>query len=646
MTTPDQAQQHSIVVGTAGHIDHGKTVLVRALTGIDTDRLPEEKRRGITVDLGFARCDLESSSGGRLALDIIDVPGHKQFVRNMLAGAGGIDLVMLVISAAEGVMPQTEEHLSICGLLGIRRGLVVLTKADLVSKERLGVVCEEVRAALQTSFLKDAPIVPVSAHSSFGMPALRTALSRLAEQTPVRSHAGLPRLPLDRAFVMKGFGTVVTGTLQSGSLSVGQTLTIEPGGKPVRVRGLQRQGRSYPEALAGSRVALNLSGIEVGEVWRGDTLVHASTPQAVDIIDAEITLLSDAPEVSHRARVRLHSFTSETIATVSIYGYRTIAARANQIVRLKLAKPIVLIPGDRFVLRRLSPAQTIGGGWVIDSHPAARTAKKKAFAWLQQVLEKMKDGAEEDQLQLRVERSESTGVGLGQLAREMGWTVEAVHAAVQPRLKSGSLQLLSQKLLISRTALQIAGEQVLKMVPAASAGASPVGIRQSELRSQSHLPVEVFAALLTDLAQHKRTLLRGEPGNEMVYAPGADVDAPDPNGARIAALADLYRRAELSPPAFAEAMRALHLSEKEARAYITLLLRDKTLIKLATDDVFIHHLAVKGLEKTIRMLKGQTLDVGRLKQITGLSRKFAIPLLEHLDRQRITRREGATRIVL
>ena len=246
MTTPDQARQHSVVVGTAGHIDHGKTVLVRALTGIDTDRLPEEKRRGITVDLGFARCDLESSSGARLSLDIIDVPGHKQFVRNMLAGAGGIDLVMLVISAAEGVMPQTEEHLAICGLLGIRRGLVVLTKADLVSKERLGVVCEEVRAALQTSFLKDAPIVPVSAHSSFGMPALRTALSRLAEQTPVRSNAGLPRLPIDRAFVMKGFGTVVTGTLQSGSLSVGQTLTIEPGGKPVRVRGLQRQGRSYP----------------------------------------------------------------------------------------------------------------------------------------------------------------------------------------------------------------------------------------------------------------------------------------------------------------------------------------------------------------------------------------------------------------
>lgn len=646
MTTPDQTRQHSVVVGTAGHIDHGKTVLVRALTGIDTDRLPEEKRRGITVDLGFARCDLESSSGARLSFDIIDVPGHKQFVRNMLAGAGGIDLVMLVISAAEGVMPQTEEHLAICGLLAIRRGLVVLTKADLVSEEQLELVCEEVRAALRTSFLKDAPIVPVSAHSGIGMPALRTALSRLAEQTPARSNAGLPRLPIDRAFVMKGFGTVVTGTLQSGSLSVGQTLTIEPGGKPARVRGLQRQGQSCTEVLAGSRVALNLSGIEVSEVRRGDTLVLPSTLRAVDSLDAEITLLTDAPDVPHRARLRLHSFTSDTIAAISIYGYRRIAAGASQIVRLKLAKPVVLVPGDRFVLRRLSPAQTIGGGRVIDSYPAAHTSKKKALGWLQQVLEKMKDASEADQLQLRVERCESTGIDLGQLADEMGWTAGAVHAAVQPKLRSGSLQLLSQKLLISSSALRTAGEQVLKMLPAASSGASPVGIRQSELRSQSHLPVEVFGALLTDLAQQRRILLRGEPGNEMVYAPGADVDAPDPNAARIAALADLYRRAELSPPAFPDAIHELHFSEKDARAYVTLLLRDKTLIKIATDDVFIHHLAVEALEKTIRGLKGQTLDVGRLKQITGLSRKFAIPLLEHLDRQRITRREGATRIVL
>ena len=646
MTAPDPAKEHSIVVGTAGHIDHGKTLLVRALTGVDTDRLPEEKRRGITVDLGFARCVLESAARVRLALDIIDVPGHKQFVRNMLAGAGGIDLVMLVISAAEGVMPQTEEHLAICGLLGIRRGLVVLTKADLVSEEQLGVVCEEVRAALRTSFLRDAPIVSVSAQTGFGMPALRRALAQLAEQTAARSHTGLPRLPIDRAFVMKGFGTVVTGTLQSGVLRVGETLTMEPGGKPVRIRGLQRQGRSCTEALAGSRVALNLSGVEVGEVRRGDTLVLASTPQAVETIDAEVTLLPDAPEITHRARLRLHSFTSETIATVSIYGYHPVAGGASQIVRLKLAKPIVLVPGDRFVLRRLSPAQTIGGGRVIDAHPALRTTRKKAFAWLQRVLATMNNGAGGEQLQLRVERRASTGSTLGQMAHEMGWSVEAVRAAVQPGLSSGSLRLLSEKLLISSDAWQIAGESLLKLVPAATAGATPVGIRQSELRSQSHLPLEVFAALITELAQQGRLLLRGEPGSEMVYPPGAAVDAPDPNAGRIAALAELYRRAALNPPALAEAMRVLHLSEKDARAYLTVLLRNKTFVKLGAEDIFMHHQPLAALEQTIRKLKGQTLDVGRLKQMTGLSRKFAIPLLEHLDRQRITRRDGTTRIVL
>lgn len=640
--TADPGKQHSIVVGTAGHIDHGKTALVGALTGIDTDRLPEEKRRGITVDLGFARCDLESSSDGPLSLDIIDVPGHKQFVRNMLAGAGGIDLVMLVISAAEGIMPQTEEHLAICDLLGIRRGLVVLTKCDLVSEEQLGLVCEEVRSALQKSFLKDAPILPVSAHSGFGISALRTALTRLAVQIPVRSHTGLPRLPLDRAFVIKGFGTVVTGTLQSGTLSLGQSLAIEPGGALVRVRGMQRQGRICQEASAGTRVALNLSGIEVSGVRRGDTLVLPSTLQAVDTVDAEITLLPDSPAISHRTRVRLHSFTSETIATVSIYGYRTMAAGSSQMVRLKLAEPIVIVPGDRFVLRRLSPAQTIGGGRLIDSHPAPHTSKKTALAWL----DRMKDASEADQIQFRVERRETEGIGIARLAQEMGWTVGAIQAAMQPMQRRGSLRFLGSKLLISSTALKKAGEQILILVSSASAGAVPVGIPKGELHNQLHLQAEVFHAVLADLVEQKHIVLRGEPGGEVLYSHDAKLDAPDPNAGRIAALAELYREAGLNPPLFRDAIRMLQFSEKDARTLVTLLLRDKTLIKLASDDVFMHHLAIDGLEKMIRVLKGQSLDVGRLKQITGLSRKYAIPLLEYLDRQRITRRQGETRIVL
>jgi selenocysteine-specific elongation factor len=642
MTSSGEPVQHSVVVGTAGHIDHGKTVLVRALTGIDTDRLPEEKRRGITVDLGFARCELDAPSGGRLSLDIIDVPGHRQFVRNMLAGAGGIDLVMLVISAAEGVMPQTEEHLAICELLGIRRGLVVLTKTDLVPEEQLRIVCEEVRTALRPSFLADAAIIPVSAQSGMGMPELRASLSRLAAQTAVRTDGGLPRLPLDRAFVMKGFGTVVTGTLQSGTLSTGQSLTLEPGARPVRVRGLQRHGRSCTEVRAGSRVAVNLSGVEVGEVHRGDTLVLPETLHAVDTFDAEMTLLPDAPELCHRARVRLHCFTAETVATVSVYGYRTIKAGGRGIVRLKLAKPIVLVPGDRFVLRRLSPAQTIGGGRVLDAHPAARTPKRKAWAWL----EATKDASELKQVQLRVERRDLAGIGLMQLAREMGWTADAARVALQPLLRSGTMQLLSERLLIGNAALQSAGAQVLKLLPAISAAEPSPGVRLSDLRSQSQRAPEVFTAAIARLVQQQQLLLRGAPGTEVVYPPGAKLDGPDPNAARVAALGALYRRAALNPPSFADAVRQLGFSEKDARTYTTALLRDKTLLKIAPDDIFMHRDALEGLEKTIRTLKGQALDVGRMKQITGLSRKYAIPLLEYLDRQRVTRRQGDSRIVL
>lgn len=641
MTLSEPAAGRSIVVGTAGHIDHGKTALVHALTGINTDRLPEEKRRGITVDIGFARLSVTSSSGDPLSLEIIDVPGHKQFVRNMLAGAGGIDMVLLVISAAEGVMPQTEEHLAICGLLGIERGVVVLSKADLVSNDQLEATCKHVRERFWSSFLKDAPMVAVSAQAGSGISELRAIITRLAEAIPIRREEGVPRLPIDRAFVMRGFGTVVTGTLRSGRLETGQGLVIEPGGKTVRIRGLQRHGLSQANADAGSRVALNLSGVEVTEVRRGDTLVVPSTIHAVDTIDAEILLLPGA-EVQHRDRVRLHSGTSETIAKVSIYGYSAVGQGETRIVRLTLSKPVVLLPGDRFVLRRLSPAQTVGGGRVIDAHPAARTPKKKALSWLKQI----KDASMVNRMLLRVERRESNGILLHQLAREMGWRDETIRQAVRPALETGALRLINDKLLMSDSAWQGAAQQILDVLPRVSAGGAPAGVRQGELRSRSNLPAEVFIAELEDLSRLGRILLHGEPGNAMVYPAGTVLDAQDPNAVRIEEMATLYLRSKLNPPGFLEVIRELQLSEKEARAYATILLRNKTLVKLTPDDLFIHRQATEDLQNMVRGLKGQTLDVGRLKQITGLSRKYAIPLLEYLDRQQITRRQGTTRIIL
>lgn len=643
MTTADQGLRRSFVLGTAGHIDHGKTMLVRALTGVDTDRLPEEKRRGITVDLGFATFDVQTAAGVQVRLDVIDVPGHKQFVRNMLAGAGGIDAVMLVISAQEGVMPQTQEHLAICGLLGIPRGLIALSKCDLVSEEQVEDVCERVRAALEGSFLENAPIVPVSAQTGFGMSSLRKELARLAEQVPVRSASGLPRLPLDRSFVMKGFGTVATGTLQTGTLTVGQTLTLEPGGTQVRIRGLQRQGCSQREVFAGSRVALNLSGIEVKEVRRGATLVLPHSLRAVEIIDAELTLLRGAPELPHRARVRLHSFTSESVATVSVYGYGSVASGARQIVRLKLANPLLMVPGDRFVLRRLSPAQTIGGGRVLDAAPAARTHRKKALAWLEQ----LRDASPAQQLSLRVERRGVVGISSLQLAEEMGWASELVGATLQPILASGWLNLLSHGIVISHSALQEAGKAIVgRFGSSPSLGKLPAGIRLIELRNQARLSAEFFDAALALLLAEQRLVVTGEAGQEQVYPPGAAPTGPRPDHDKMSVLAESYRRAGLNPPAFSDVLRELRFAEKDARGYITSLLREKTLVKIAAADVFMHGAALADLEAKICVLKGQTLDVGRLKQITGLSRKYAIPLLEYLDRQRITRRQGETRIVL
>jgi selenocysteine-specific elongation factor len=348
----------SVVIGTAGHIDHGKTTLVRALTGVDTDRLPEEKRRGITIDLGFASLDAATEDNNPLRISFVDVPGHKLFIRNMLAGAGCVDAALLVISAEEGVKPQTEEHLAICSLLGVCRGLTAITKVDAVSPERLAEVHSEIRTFVRGTFLDGASILPVSALTGQGLDDLRRELLVLTMKTSVANPHHLPRLPLDRAFVMKGFGTVVTGTLLSGEFHLGESLSLEPGGCSVRVRGMQTHGHPEEHARSGSRVALNLAGIEVSEASRGQTLVAQETLTAVTTIDVEASLLPGAGSLKHRSRVHFHAFTSETPATVSLYGYDSVEPGSHRFMRLRLHKPIVLVPGDRFVLRQrtASPA--------------------------------------------------------------------------------------------------------------------------------------------------------------------------------------------------------------------------------------------------------------------------------------------------
>jgi selenocysteine-specific elongation factor len=627
----------SIVVGTAGHIDHGKTTLVRALTGVDTDRLPEEKRRGITIDLGFASLDAAAADNSPLRISFVDVPGHKLFIRNMLAGAGCIDAVLLVVSAEEGVKPQTEEHLAICSLLGVCRGLTVITKVDAVSPGRLEEVCSEIGTFLKGTFLdgNHAGILPVSAQTGQGLDHLRRELLLLAMKTAVPSPHHLPRLPLDRAFVMKGFGTVVTGTLLSGEFHVGESLALEPGSRSVRVRGMQTHGRPEEYARAGSRVALNLAGIEVSEASRGQTLVGQETLTAVTTIDVEASLLSGSLNLKHRSRVHFHAFTSETLATVSLYGYDSAEPGSHRFMRLRLHKPIVLVPGDRFVLRQCSPPATIGGGRVLDAQPLPNLRKGRCLTWL----EALKHASLEEQIRLRIARRGTAGLAMRKLMAETGLTQEALHMLTEPLVSSKRLLRIPDNVLLTEEAFASATESMISRLKTDTRSA---GLSRSELKGQTGLSKEIFDFLLEKLVREQRLRVQ----DALVYASGSHPQLPGPDLKSLSAITTAYESAGLTAPSASEVATMLNLKESEMRRLMTLLLRDKILVKIGTDGLYIHQRALETLRGRMRELRGQTLDVARFKQMTGLSRKYAIPLLEYLDRQRVTRKDGDLRLVL
>jgi selenocysteine-specific elongation factor len=629
----------SFVIGTAGHIDHGKTALIRALTGVDTDRLPEEKRRGITVDLGFASLTAELPNTTEVQISFIDVPGHALFVRNMLAGAGGIDAVLLVISAEEGVKPQTEEHLAICRLLGIERGITVLTKIDAVGDDRLRDVRSAVEHFLAGTFLdtSDTTIIPVSAHSGAGMDGLKAALISLAARIPPRNSDALPRLPLDRAFAMKGFGTVVTGTLLSGSLKAGQPVTVEPGSRSARIRGIQVHGRVAQTVNAGTRVALNLGGIEVAGLLRGDTLVEPASIVAVDLIDVELELLAHASPLKHRATVHFHAFASECMATVSLYGYEALAPGTSRVARLRLSKPVVLLPGDRFVIRQGTPLFTVGGGRVLDAHPLARLPKAACHAWLQQ----LQGAGASEQIALRVIRRGTFGITVRALSAETGTTPDALLAALAEPMKSGRITLLPGGLLLSRESLDAAASLVLSEFERRTNDSAARSMKQSELKSQTRLVTEVFEFVLRRLEDERKLRFHNE-SVERVDGGGASAA----EASRLAAIEAAYKKAGLSAPSTDELAAQMEIPPGEMRRLITHLLREKILVRLGGDSLCVHQRAVAELSQSIQALRGQSIDVTKFKQLAGVSRKYAIPLLEYLDRERITRREGDHRVVL
>jgi selenocysteine-specific elongation factor len=628
----------SIVMGTAGHIDHGKTALVFALTGTDTDRLPEEKTRGITIDLGFASLTLNNLAGSTIDLSLIDVPGHHAFIRNMMAGAGGIDCVLLVVAADEGVKAQTAEHLAICSLLGVRHGIIALTKSDAVSAERLQQARDQVRTLVQDTFLKNAPLFAVSARTREGLVDLKQALYELALKIPAHSTESILRLPLDRSFSMRGFGTVVTGTLHAGIVHSGDTVELQPKGRVVRVRGIQVHNKAAMEIQAPARVALNLTGIEVGEVGRGDTVVPPDSLLPVSTVDVELTVLPGATPLKHRGKLGMHAFTSETLATVLMYEPDDQPADAIRLARLRLSGPMLLVPGDRFVLRRRSPAEIIGGGSVIDAHPLPRLRKAAAREWLQS----MQNASPEQQILARVRRRGIEGISLAALRQETGLNDEAIRRYTAAPL--AARQLIGVKIQdvdVDRFLQPDALVEAVELLFEELKRNHSRSISRAELQSKTRLQEWVFSLAVQRLLETKPVRLVG---GQLSISTNSSADGAQTEV--LAKIEGLYRHSGLASPLVSEVASTLRIPLKDLPPLITVLVRSGKLIRMGSDNLLTHADALAKIKADLMKHRGQTFDVTRFKTFTGLTRKHAIPLLEHLDGARVTLNRNGIRTVL
>jgi len=629
-----------LIIGTAGHVDHGKTALVRALTGIDTDRLKEEKERGISIELGFAALTLP---GGRRA-GIVDVPGHERFIKNMLAGAGGFDLVMLVIAADEGVMPQTREHLDIIQLLQVSKGVVAITKADLVDKEWLDLVKEEVLDFLQGTVLEDAPLVTVSAVTGQGLPELLSVLASLAEDARPRAASGPPRLPVDRVFTITGFGTVVTGTLQSGTLGLGDTVEVLPRGTVSRVRSLQVHGKKAEKAAAGQRVAVNLTGLEVEAVERGSVVVGPQSLKAALRLDARVLLLKSAGRpLKNRARVRFYLGTKESLGRVVLLDREELEPGQTAFVQMELEEPVVSARRDRFVIRSYSPMSTIGGGSVID--PAARKHRRfrKEVLGALATLEKGSPAELVQQVLLSnpaLHQEEDVAAAAGLPATETGKAVQfLVEGGSVKRVAGEGKTYLAAAEVYGRWASDIAGllqgyhrEYSLRD-----------GYPKEELRSRKFASFnsKLFQFLLQSLEQDG--LIKNMP--QTVALPDFN---PGPGAGQEKALNTvrrLVREAGFQPPAWGELCRLAGLNEGAGQEILQYLLRTGEMVKIE-GDIFYHQESLTEARRLVADYlsdKGEIL-VGELRDLLKTSRKYALPLMEYFDRERITRRVGDKRL--
>lgn len=636
----------SIIVGTAGHIDHGKSSLVQALTGKDPDRLPEEKKRGITIDLGFADLDL-----GDLRLGFVDVPGHERFVKNMLAGVHGIDLVALVIAADEGVMPQTQEHFDICRLLGVRQGLVVITKTDLVEEELLSLVTAEVEELVDGTFLQGAPVVLVSAKTGQGLDQLRSALREVGTKVPARSSDFVTRLPIDRAFTMKGFGTVVTGTLVSGEIAEADDLELLPVGNRVRARGLQVHGDAVSRAGPGQRTAVNLAGVDISDVQRGMVLAKSGRLRPTQIVDVELTMLPGAPRpIRTRSRVRLHIGSAEVLARVRVLNdVGEISPGKTDFAQLRLESPVVILNGDRFILRSYSPSETIAGGLALD--PFAIKHRGRDLAAISQRLALLKDQNAKVRFNAFVEAAGDMGLKPEDLAARFGWNDSVLSRVGSEAMDSGSIVEANGHYMEKESIDRLSRSVIHEVKKHHQREPLARGLPRETLRERifAHVPLEVFRFVMTRLESDG--ILSSD--KDLVRAAEHTLDLSSSDKQVRDKIVEIYFRSGLEAPSWDQTLQqaSVPVSQRShARKLLQLLLDEGTLVRVQ-NDLFFHAGALGKLKQMLQKYASdhepdRSIDVPAFKELAGISRKYAIPLLEYFDRERVTQRTGDKRIIL
>ncbi|KAF0220829.1 MAG: selenocysteine-specific elongation [Geobacteraceae bacterium] len=630
-----------LILGTAGHIDHGKTSLVKALTGIDTDRLKEEKARGITIELGFAHLDLP----GGIEFGIIDVPGHERFVRTMVAGAGGMDLVMLVIAADEGIMPQTREHLDICRLLGVKKGLVALTKSDMVDGEWLALVAEEVREYLAGSFLEGARVVPVSAKSGAGLEELKAELTRLAAEVEEKRCEGPFRLPVDRVFTVTGFGTVVTGTLLSGEIKVGDEVEVLPSGLTCRVRGVQTHGRKSDKGSAGQRVAVNLQGVEYTEIIRGDVVVPRGVFHVTRAVDVRLDYLSSAPrELKHRSNLRLHSATYEVPAQVVLLNRNSLKPGESAFVQLRLKEPALLLTGDPFVLRSFSPPATVGGGRVLDPSPPRRRRRSAEALELLQVL---REGDDTEMIRLLARETLFSGLSLDDVAFRSGMSAKRVEAALTTLLSKGLLvQVVREpRVFVARDQFDsLKSHLITELEGYLKENPMKDGMGKEELKSRlpKRSDPRFFGPLLAAMEKEGKAVTE----RDLVKVPGRKAATTIDQAGLLKKIESALKEGGTEPPTIKELSDSFRCREKELLEHLNLLAREGKSVKVKNDLYYAPEPLSLIKEKLVSHLKQKgEITPPEFRELTGLSRKFMIPLLEHFDQEKVTIRVGDKRVL-